>query len=79
MADNINELKRRTEQAGTRDNESTHTFRCADMGNTDCTWETSLRDEGDLWPEIDRHASDAHGGPFDRGKVLDAIRRRRAA
>jgi predicted small metal-binding protein len=78
MAD-INEIKKRTEQAGTRDTESTHTFRCADMGNADCTWETSLRDEGDLWPEIDRHANDAHGGPFDRNKVLDAIRRRRAA
>jgi predicted small metal-binding protein len=73
------DLKRKTQSAGLRDNESSHTFRCADMGNTDCTWETDLRDEGDLWPEIDRHASEAHGGPFDRSKVLDAIRRRRAA
>jgi len=75
----IKDMDRRTEQAGVRDNESSHTFRCADMGNNDCTWETDLRDEGDLWPEIDRHASEAHGGPFDRSKVLDAIRRRRAA
>lgn len=78
MADTKNS-EQRTTQVGFRDKESSHTFRCADMGNTDCTWETDLRDEGDLWPEIDRHASEAHGGPFDRSKVLDAIRRRRAA
>ena len=72
-------VNQKTVRAGERDNESSHTFRCADMGNTDCTWETELRDEGDLWPDIDRHATDAHGGPFDRSKVLDAIHRRRAA
>jgi predicted small metal-binding protein len=79
MPDDTKKPEGRTERAGIRDAESSHTFRCADVGNTDCTWETDLRDEGDLWPEIDRHATEAHGGPFDRNKVLDALRRRRAA
>jgi len=78
MAD-TRDLNKRRQSSGIRDNESSHTFRCADVGNADCTWETDIRDEGDLWPEIDRHATEAHGGPFDRNKVLDAIRRRRAA
>ena len=76
---NTRNPNKRTDSSAMRDNESSHTFRCADIGNADCTWETDLRDEGDLWPEIDRHATEAHGGPFDRNKVLDAIHRRRAA
>src|SRR5512146_1864248 len=37
------------------------TFRCADVGNSDCRWEVSGRTEDELRPQIERHGREAHG------------------
>ena len=59
------------------------TFRCADVGNADCRWETSSQTEEDLMDQIERHGREAHGiRNFDettRRKILDVVRERRAA
>jgi predicted small metal-binding protein len=59
------------------------TFRCADAGNTSCSWEVSGRTEEELMPQIERHGREAHGsGEWDdsaRKKIHNAIRERSAA
>lgn len=37
------------------------TFRCADMGHKDCSWEVSGRSEEELMPQIERHGKERHG------------------
>ena len=68
--------------AGTR-NEGSHTFRCADVGNSDCRWEVSGRTEDDLMPQIERHGREAHGmkdlDAETKNKIRNAMRERRAA
>lgn len=60
--------------------EGSHTFRCADAGNTDCRWEVSGRSAEELMPQIEQHGRHEHSGQkFDRDQVLNAIRERRAA
>jgi predicted small metal-binding protein len=58
------------------------TFRCADVGNSDCRWEAAGRTEEELMPKIERHGREAHGiSKIDdsmRSKVRDAIRTRAA-
>ena len=63
-----------------RRNEGSHTFRCADAGNTDCRWEVSGQSAEELMPQIEQHGRHEHSGQkFDRNHVLNAIRERRAA
>lgn len=67
------------EDAG-RGGVTARTFRCADMGNADCRWETSGQTEDELLPRIERHARESHGG-FDekaRRRVHDVLRERAA-
>ena len=58
------------------------TFRCADVGNADCRWETRGRTEDELMPQISQHAREAHGmTSIDdrmRTRIKDAIRDRAA-
>ena len=60
-----------------------HSFRCADSGNGDCRWETSMASSEELWADIERHNREAHGKPTldsaSRGRIQDAIHVRRAA
>ena len=37
------------------------TFKCADMGHKDCSWEVSGRSEDELMPQIERHGRERHG------------------
>jgi predicted small metal-binding protein len=59
------------------------TFRCADVGNSDCRWETTARTDDDLMSQVERHGREVHGiESFDdatRRKYINAIRERRAA
>lgn len=58
------------------------TFRCADVGNADCRWETRGRTEDELLPQIERHNVREHGREMDaraRRRIHEAIRARRAA
>ncbi len=59
------------------------TFRCADIGNADCRWETSAQTEDELVGQIERHGREAHGitnlDEDRRRKILDVVRERRAA
>lgn len=59
------------------------TFRCSDVGNADCRWETSAQTEEDLMGQIERHGREAHGithiDDTTRRKILDVVRERRAA
>jgi predicted small metal-binding protein len=58
-------------------------FRCADVGNADCRWETSMASSEELWADIERHHQEVHGKPSldaaSRGRIQDAIHVRRAA
>jgi predicted small metal-binding protein len=67
-----------TSQGGTA-----QTFRCADMGNSDCRWETTGDTEDDVMQRVVEHARDGHGmtdwTDAFRDKVRDTIRHRRAA
>lgn len=59
------------------------TFRCADVGNSDCRWETSATTDDELMTAIEKHGRESHGmESFDertRRRFMDAIRERRAA
>jgi predicted small metal-binding protein len=37
------------------------TFKCADMGHKECSWEVSGRSEEELMPQIERHGRERHG------------------
>jgi predicted small metal-binding protein len=67
-----------TSQGGTA-----HTFRCADMGNSDCQWETSGDTEDDVMQKVVEHAREGHGmtdwTDAFRSKVRDSIHHRQAA
>lgn len=58
------------------------TFRCADVGNADCRWETKGRTEDELMPQIGQHAREVHGiQKIDdqmKSKIKDAIHTRAA-
>ena len=60
-----------------------HTFRCADVGNPDCLWETSGRSEDEVMRRVVEHARTDHGmtdwSDAMRGKVRDNIHHRQAA
>ena len=60
-----------------------HTFRCADMGNSDCRWETSGSTEDDVMRRVEEHGRRDHGmGDWTeamRSRVRDVIRHRNAA
>ncbi len=59
------------------------TFRCADMGNADCRWETSGASDDEIMEQAREHAQTQHGWndwtDALRSRVRDAIRERRAA
>lgn len=59
------------------------TFRCADVGDSDCRWETSAATDEELMTAVGRHSRESHGmESFDevtRRRFMDAIRERRAA
>lgn len=59
------------------------TFRCADVGNADCRWETSGASDEDILGEVHRHGQTEHGWSdwtdALRSRVRNAIRERRAA
>lgn len=60
------------------------TFRCADVGNSDCRWETSGATEDEVMRHVEEHSRRDHGGLGDwseamRKKVRDNIHRREAA
>jgi predicted small metal-binding protein len=60
------------------------TFRCADVGNSDCQWETSGADEEEVMRHMEEHWRRDHAGMSDwteamRNKVRDSIHRREAA
>src|ERR1700759_1956852 len=60
-----------------------HTFRCADVGNTDCRWETSGGTEDEVMQKAAEHNRNDHGmtdwTEAMRNRVRDSIRRRDAA
>ncbi len=62
---------------------SDHTLRCADLGNSDCQWETSGRSEDEVMRNVVEHARTDHGmtdwSDALRNKVRDNIHRRQAA
>ncbi len=61
--------------------DSRKTFRCADVGNSDCRWEAVGRTEDELRPQIERHAREQHGIKDIGGMwahIKDAIRERAA-
>jgi predicted small metal-binding protein len=43
------------------ENKGQKTFKCADMGHKDCSWEVSGRSEEELMPQIERHGRERHG------------------
>jgi len=59
------------------------TFRCADVGNADCRWETSSMADDEIIEEVYEHGKAVHGWKewtdVLRNRVLDAIHERRAA
>lgn len=63
--------------------ENDRTFRCADVGNADCRWETTGASEEHILGEVHRHGQTEHGWKdwteAQRKRVRDAIRERRAA
>ena len=67
-----------TSQGGTE-----HTFRCADVGNSECRWETSGRTEDEVMRRVVEHARTDHGmsdwSDAMRSKVRDNIHQRQAA
>ena len=62
---------------------SDRTFRCADVGNAGCRWETSGRTDDEIMQRAEEHGRRDHGmGDWSeamRSKVRNAIRRREAA
>lgn len=72
-----------TAGAGVGATRAQHSYRCADAGFSDCRWEASMASSDQLWNEIHRHASVAHGirtlDEQTRGRIQDAIHVRRAA
>ena len=62
---------------------SDRTFRCADVGNADCRWETSGHTDDEIMRRAEEHGRREHGmsdwTEAMRGKVKDAIRYREAA
>ncbi len=60
-----------------------HTFRCADVGNADCRWETSGQTEDEVMRNAEAHGRRHHGltdwTEAMRNKVRDNIHRRQAA
>lgn len=81
------ELSRRTGAAATSMN-VTHggqdrTFRCADLGNADCRWETSGASDEEILGAVHRHGQTEHGWSdwtdALRSRVRNSIRERRAA
>jgi predicted small metal-binding protein len=59
------------------------TFRCADVGNADCRWETSGASDEEILGEVHRHGQTEHGlndwTDAMRNRIRDAIRERHAA
>lgn len=59
------------------------TFRCADVGNGDCRWETAANTDDELMTAVEKHGREAHGmdslDAQTRRKFMNAIRQRRAA
>ena len=59
------------------------TFRCADVGNADCRWETSGASDEEILGEAHRHGQTEHGWEdwtdALRNRTRNAIRERRAA
>lgn len=52
-------------------------FRCADVGAKDCTWQTSGNSESEILSKAEQHARQAHNMTMDentRNKVRSAIR-----
>ena len=43
------------------ENKGHKSFKCADMGHKDCSWEVSGRSEEELMPQIERHGRERHG------------------
>ncbi len=60
-----------------------HTFRCADVGPANCTWETSGENEEEVMRRVEEHGKRDHGmkdwSAAMRDKVRDNIHRGRAA
>ena len=57
------------------------TFRCADAGQSNCTWQTSGKSEDEVLKKVEQHAREAHSMNMDentRSKVKGAIRRQAA-
>ncbi len=85
--DNQADLSRRTSGSAYSMNTShggnDHTFRCADVGNADCRWETSGHTEDEIIQRAEEHGRRDHGmrdwTEATRNKVRDAIRHRNAA
>jgi len=85
--DNQADLSRRTSGSAFSMNTShgggNHTFRCADVGNADCRFETNGDTEDKVMRSVEEHWKRDHGlsdwtGPM-RSRVRDNIRHRRAA
>jgi len=59
------------------------TYRCADVGNADCRWETSGTTDEEIMQQAREHAQSAHGWKdwtdALHNRLRDAIRERRAA
>jgi predicted small metal-binding protein len=60
-----------------------HSFRCADAGNADCSWETSGQTEEEVMQNVVEHARNDHGmtdwTDAMHGRARGAIRHNRAA
>ncbi len=60
-----------------------HTFRCADVGNSNCRWETSGKTEEEVMEKVVEHARNDHGmtdwTDAMHNRVRDAIHHRKAA
>ncbi len=53
-------------------------FRCADVGDKNCKWETRGRSEDEIMRQAEQHGREAHNLSMDDGmrqKVRGAIRR----
>ena len=56
-------------------------FRCADVGQGNCSWQTSGKSEDEVLKKVEQHAREAHNMSMDestRSKVKGAIRRQAA-
>lgn len=53
------------------------TFRCADVGPKDCSWQVSGNSEQEILPKIEQHGREQHNLTLDqniRNKVHNAIK-----